>query len=129
MADMTDHLSSMRNTQQIDLGKSMGEFIDSALPDFTHLTVLMYLVRQAKGPCSCGGIAGETSDPKRLIQGVLDRFEKMGLVRVSSGFLSKKYALDRDGAKMDLVSRLVKLWEHPQSHEVVLRRVLTPKPR
>jgi hypothetical protein len=127
MPDMTDHFSSMRAGQQLDLGKSVGDFIDAALPDFTHLTVLMFLVRQAKAPCTVGDIAGETGDPKRTIQAVVDRFEKMGVVRTSSGFLSKKYALDRDGPRMDMVGRLVKLWEHPQSHEVVLRRVLTPK--
>jgi len=130
MPGLSDHMSDIRSSSQpLDLGKSVGEFIDAALPDFTHLTVLMYLVRQAKGPCTVGNIAGETGDPKKTIQDVVARFEKLGVVRSSSGFLSKKYVLDRDGPKMEMVGRLVKLWERPQSHEVILRRVLTPKPR
>ncbi len=130
MVGLSDHMGAIRAGQQpIDLGKTMGDFIDQTLPDFTHLTVLMYLVRRAKGPCGIGDIAGETGDPKKTIQEVLDRFEKLGVVRTSSGFLSRKYALDREGPRMELVARLIKLWEHPQSHEAVLRRVLAPKGR
>ncbi len=127
MPGLSEHLSSFRGNQQIDLGKNLTGFIDSALPDFTHLTVLMYLVRGARTPVTPGQIADETGDPKKMIQQVLDRLEKHGIVRISSGFLTKKYALDREGAKMELVTRLVKLWEHPQTHEAVLRRVLAPK--
>jgi hypothetical protein len=124
---LSDQLSSFHSSQTVDLGKGLCALIDEALPDFTHLTVLMYLTRNAKGPVTVGEVADQTGDPKKAIQAVLDRFEKQGIVRCSVGFLSRKYAVDRESLKMELIGRLVKLWEHPQSHEAVLRRVLAPK--
>ena len=129
MPGYSDYLNDFRGSgaQPLDLGKAIGGFIDSALPDFTHLTVLMFLVRNAKTPCTAGAIADETGDSKRTVQAVLERFEKHGMVRSVPAFLSKKYALNREGAGMEVVGRLAKLWDHPQSHEAILRRVLAPK--
>ena len=129
MPGLSDQLSDFHSSQTVDLGKGLCALIDEALPDFTHLTVLMFLIRSAKGPVTVGEIAEATGDPKKAIGAVVDRFEKQGLVRCSTGFLSRKYAVDRESIKMELIGRLVKLWEHPQSHEAVLRRVLAPKSR
>jgi hypothetical protein len=111
----------------VALGKQIEQFIDQALLDFTHMTVLLYLVREGKSGCTPGGISSVIGDPKKVIQQVLDRFQKLGLVRISGGFLSRKYFYEREGPRAMLVSRLIKLWEHKQAHEVVLKKVLTPK--
>jgi hypothetical protein len=124
---LSEELSAYRPTRPVELGKGLENFIDTALPDFTHLTVLLYLMRKARGPCTAGEIAEETGDPKKTIGDVLERFERLEMVQPSAGLFTRKYQLNRQGAKMDLVARLVKLYEHPQAHEAVLRRVLTPK--
>lgn len=119
----TREYKAIRLSQQIELGKGLESFISAALPDFTHMTVLIYLIRQAKDSCSAGDVASTTGDPKAAVQAVLDRFEKLELVRCSQGLLGRKYAFHREGPRAELAIRLIKLWEHPQSHETILRRI------
>lgn len=109
--------------QKVELGKQLESFLAGALPDFTHMTVLMYMVREARDGCSTGDIAKFIGDPKKVIQAVLDRFLKLEIVRTSGG-LFKKYFFNREGPKAALVHRLLKLWEHPHTHELILKRVL-----
>jgi hypothetical protein len=125
--NLYEEMGAVGARKQLDLGKAMDGFIADALPDFPHFTVLMYLVRQAKEPCSAGDIAAVTNDPKKLIQDILDRFLGLELVRTSGGLFGKKYLFERQGPRSELVTRLIKLWEHPQAHEAVLRRILGPK--
>jgi hypothetical protein len=127
MPGLSEELGALGARKQLDLGKAMNGFLAEALPDFPHFTVLMYLVRQAKEPCSAGDVAAVTNDPKKLIQDVLDRFARLELVRTSGGLFGRKYSFERQGPRSDLVYRLIKLWEHPQAHEAVLRRILGTK--
>jgi hypothetical protein len=113
--------------QKASLGATMENFIDTAIVDFTHMTVLIYLVREAKAGCTAGDVSKVIGDPKKVVQRVFDRFKELGMVRVSGGLLSKKYFYEREGPKALLVSKLLKLWEHRQGHEIVLKRVLAPK--
>jgi hypothetical protein len=75
MPGMSEHLGDLRSSQSIELGKGLCGLIDDAFLDFTHLTVLMYLVRTAKGPCGPSDIADVIGDPKKAVQAVLVRFE------------------------------------------------------
>ena len=113
--------------KDIQLGKKLDGFIKSALPDFTHMTVLIYLVRGSQEGCTAGNIARLTGDPKREIQKVLDRFKGLELVRVSGGLLNRKYAYEHGSPQAQMVTNLLKLWRHPQSHGVILRKILDPK--
>jgi DNA-binding MarR family transcriptional regulator len=123
----TGEYRAIRLSQQVDLGKGLESLITAALPDFTHMTVLLYLMRQAKDAVSASDVAAATGDPKAAIQAVLDRFEKLELVRCSQGLLGRKYAFHREGPRSELAIRLLKLWEHPQSHEVILRKIFAGK--
>ncbi len=109
--------------QKVELGKQLESFLADALPDFTHLTVLMYMVREARDGRSTGDISKFIGDPKKVIQRVLDCFLKLEIVRTSGG-LFKKFHFNREGPRASLVSRLLKLWEHPQTHDLILKRVL-----
>jgi DNA-binding MarR family transcriptional regulator len=124
---LSGELNAFQADRPLELGKGIEKFIEAALLDFTHLTVLMYLVRKAEGPCTPGEIAEDIGDPKKTIADVLERFEKLAIVRSSPGLLTRKYLLDRQAAGMELVIRLIKLWEHPQTHGAILHRVLAPK--
>ena len=119
----TGEYRAIRRSQQIELGKGLESFIAAALPDFTHMTVLIFLSRLVKDTCSVGEVAEATGDSKAAVQAVLDRFAKLELVRCSQGLLGRKYAFLRDGARADLAIRLLKLWEHPQAHELILRKI------
>jgi hypothetical protein len=119
---------AIRLGQQVDLGKGLESFIAAALPDFTHMTVLIYLVRHVKGTCSVGEVASASGDSKAVIQAVLDRFQRLELVRASRGLLGTKYAFARDGVRGDLAIRLLKLWDRPQTHETILRRIVSGEP-
>ena len=110
------------------LGKPMESFIDNAIPDFTHMTVLIYLVREGREGVTVGEVSKIIGDPKRVVQAVFERFLKLDMVRVEAKLLSKKYHYQREGARAHLVSKLLKLWEHKEGHEIVLRRILATKP-
>ena len=127
MPGLGHEMAALGGKKQFSLGPKIEGFIREALPDFAHLTVLMYLVRQAKGGCSAGEVAKFIGDPKKVTQKVLDRFERLEMVRVAGGILGKKYAYERNGPRALLVDRLLKLWEHPQAHDLVLRKILEPK--
>ncbi|MHC4915629.1 MAG: MarR family transcriptional regulator [Planctomycetota bacterium] len=109
------------------LDKQLEEFIRIALLDFTHMTVLMYMVREAREGCSVGQIAKVTGDSKSVIQRVLDRFDELDMVSRSGGLFSRKYAYDRGGPRAELVSRMIKLWEHRSAHELILQKIFTPR--
>jgi DNA-binding transcriptional ArsR family regulator len=129
MPGLGEELASFRaRSPEIELGRNLEDFISEVLPDFTHFTVLMFLVRQARGFVSAGDVAEITGDSKGTVRAVLELFKERGLVEVSGGFLSTKYAYRRDGPKAELVVRLLKLWEHSQTHQAVLCRLLVHPP-
>ena len=126
MPGLGREMAFLGGKKDLALGPALDRFIAAALLDFTHMTVLMYMVREARGGCSVGDIAKFIGDPKRVIQQVLDRFLGLELVRVSGGIF-KKYAYQREGPRAGLVVKLLKLWEHPEGHQMVLRKILEPK--
>jgi DNA-binding transcriptional ArsR family regulator len=129
MPGLSDELASLGGSRQpLELGKAIEGFIAATLPDFTHFTVLMFLTRQAKGFVSAGDVAEVTGDSKRTVGAVLERFKELGLVEASGGFLSTKYAFKREGQQAELAARLLKLWEHSQTHQIVLCRLLVHPP-
>ncbi len=113
--------------KELVLGTKLEEFISIALLDFTHMTVLMFMVREAGGGCSVGQVAKVTGDSKAAIVKVLDRFEQLKVVRSSGGLFGKKYAYERNGPRAELVSRMIKLWEHRAAHELILKKILAPR--
>lgn len=123
MPGLAGDLAAFGGRKELELGKNLEAFIRSALPDFTHMTVLMYMVREAGEGCSTGDIAKFIGDPKRVVQKVIDRFLQLEMLRTTGG-LFKKYVYRRDGPRAELVARMLKLWEHPQTHDAVLKRVL-----
>ncbi len=123
MPSLAEDMAAFGGSKELELGKNLKAFIKSALPDFTHMTVLMYMVREAREGCSTGDVAKFIGDPKRVVQKVIDRFLQLEMLRTSGG-LFKKYQFRRDGPRAELVVRLLKLWEHPQTHDAVLKRVL-----
>jgi hypothetical protein len=127
MPGLGQQLAEFGGRGAVQLGKNLEEFISIALRDFTHMTVLMYMVREAREGCTAGDVAGVTSDPKPVIQAVLDRFLQLQLIREAGGFFSKKYIYQREGPRAQLVVNLIKLWEHKGAHEEILRRVLAPR--
>jgi hypothetical protein len=113
--------------EETSLGKGMEEFIDTAILDFTHMTVLIYILREGRDGVSVGQICSVIGDPRKIVQGVLKHFVELGMLRATGGILSKKYLYEREGPRAHLVSKLMKLWKHKDGHEIVLRRVLAPK--
>ena len=127
MPGLGKDMAAFGQRQDLQLGRNLEEFISVALRDFTHLTVLMYMVREARAGCSAGDIARITNDPKPEIQAVLDRFRLLNMVREAGGLFARKYMYEREGPRAHLVSALLKLWEHKSTHDEILRRVLAPK--
>lgn len=121
---MTQEFRAFRAAKQVSLGKGLDGFVASALPDVAHLGVLTYLVHNSKEQHAAAGIAEAVGEPKGAVQDALERFEKLGLVRRASGMLARKYGFAREALSAELAVRLIKLWEHPQTHETVLRAVL-----
>ena len=126
MPGYAQQMADFGGQKQLSLGPQFEAFIDSTLLDFTHMTVLLYMVRHGRDGCSPADIAGITGDSKRVVQKVLQFFEEQGLVRSVGGLLSKKYVYEKEGRQAQLVFNLLKLWEHKQTHELVLRRILAP---
>ncbi len=112
--------------EKVELGKAMDGFISTAIRDFTHMTVLIYLISEGRDGVTVGQISSVIGDPKKVVAGVVKHFEGLGLVRMVGGVLSKKYMYEREGPRAMLVSKLMKLWAHKQGHGVILRKILTP---
>jgi hypothetical protein len=127
MPGFAEQMAEFGSQKEVKLGAQIEAFVDKAVPDFTHMTVLLYLVKETREGQTVGAITKVTGDAKAVVQAVLDRFERLGLLRVSEGFLSRKYAYERENQQAAMVSRLIKLWEHRETHHLILNRVLAPK--
>ena len=114
-----------RDTGKIDLGRVVDGFLAAAAPDLTHLKVLAHLVRDVKNPTPVGDIAAVVRAPKAEVQAALERFEKLELAKSSLRLLGRRYAFLHEGPRSELAVKIVRLWEHPQTHEVILQRVIS----
>jgi hypothetical protein len=113
--------------EEARLGEAMENFIASALLDFTHMTVLIYLVREGRTGVTASDVAKVTGDSRRTVQGVLDLFLQLEIVRLEKKLLGARYHYQREGPRAHLVASLLKLWEHKEGHSLVLKRVLGRK--
>lgn len=124
---MTGQFRMAQDLRKVDLGKAVDGFLAAAAPDLVHMKVLACLVREAKSPAPAGDIAAVVRASKAEVQAALERFEKLELAKASLGLLGRKYAFLHEGPRSDLAVKIIKLWEHPQTHEAIFRKV-TGKP-
>lgn len=113
---------------QVEIDKAVEDLIASALPDFTHFTVLMFLTRQAKGAVRAEDIAAVTGDSRETVGAVLERFGELGLVEAAGGPGPAGCAYRRDGPLAGAVAKLLRYWEHSRTHQTVLCRLLVHPP-
>jgi hypothetical protein len=133
MPDMnTGHTQEFRaaaKARQIPLGQGVENFVRVALPDVVHLSVLRYLVEHGKGTCSAGEIAQVICEPKAAVQAALEHLENMEIARSSLALLGRKYALLPEGPKVESARKIIKLWDHPQTHGSLLNIILKSAPK
>lgn len=121
---MTREYRAYHASKEVDLGRSLEEFIARAVPDVLHIWVLARLVAAARDWCPLSRLREGLDAPKSEVLAALGRFEKLGLARSRRQLMSRSYGFVREGAGAELAVRLVKLWKHPQAHAGVLQKIM-----
>ena len=125
----TQHSRTANITRQIPLSPGVESFVRQTLPEVGYLPVLRYLLERGAETSSAGEIAGVTREPKDKVQAALEHFERIGIARSGRSLLGRKYGLLRDGPRSDAAEKLIKLWDHPQTHRAVMAVVTRNAPK
>ncbi|HOX07855.1 MAG TPA: hypothetical protein PK280_15750 [Planctomycetota bacterium] len=125
----TQDFRAANQARQVPLGQGVENFVKFALPSVAHLSVLRYLIERGKETSSAGEVAQVVCEPKAAVQAALEHFEKLEIARSSMSLLGRKFAILPDGPKVDAARKIIKLWDHPQTHASLLALILRSTPK
>jgi len=123
MADEWNQYLDLQEQETVTFGPNTEKLLESVTRNFADFTILLVFYNEKSRSFRPAEIAGLVNESKQVVREVVNHLIDNEILR-ENGRLTKSYTYLGKNKWDATIYNLIKLWKHPKTHDVVLRKLL-----